>query len=450
MRLPLCVAVCLALPSALLADAPKWKAGVATQVITPKESMWMAGYASRKQPSEGKEHDLFVKSLAIEDPAGDRLVVVTSDLIGIPRSMAVEVSKQVQKKTKLPRERLMITCSHTHCGPVINDNLMDMYLMPQDEAKKVGPYTEKLTAWMVETIVKSIESLSPATLEVGLGAAGFAKNRRKPTNKGIVNDENPDGPVDHDVPVLAVKRDGKLLAVVFGYACHNTTMQYLLFSGDYAGFAQINLEEKHKGAVAMFWAGCGGDQNPLPRSKIDLCKKYGKQLSDSVDAVLGKKMTPVTGKLTAKYAEIAIPFGELPTKEALTADTLSKEHARKQRAKRLLEALAKDGKLDDHYRHYPVQAWGLGEQVTWLALGGEVVVDYSRRLKKEHKGDRTLWVTAYANDVMAYVPSARVLKEGGYEGDSSMVFYGQPTKWGASIETKIVEKAGELIKEATK
>jgi hypothetical protein len=283
-----------------------------------------------------------------------------------------------------------------------------------------------------------------------MGEAGFAMNRRKKTDKGFINAANPDGPVDHDVPVLAVKRDGKLVAVVFGYACHNTTMQYYLFSGDYAGFAQINLEAKHEGAVALFWAGCGGDQNPLPRSKIELCKKYGKQLSDSVDAVLAKKMTPVSGKLTAKYAEIALPFDALPTKQKLTADTLGKDHALKQRAKRLLAVLEKDGKLDDHYRHYPVQAWGLGDQVTWLALGGEVVVDYSRRLKKEHKGKRALWVTAYANDVMAYIPSERVLKEGGYEGDSSMIYYGQPTKWGPSIEKKIVEKAGELIEGVTK
>src|SRR5205823_4929786 len=115
--------------------------------------------------------------------------------------------------------------------------------------------------------------------------------------------------------------------------------------------------------------------------------------------------------------------------------------------KLLLETIRKDGKLDDHYRHYPVQAWGLGDQVTWLALGGEVVVDYSRRLKKENAGKRTLWVTGYANDVMAYVPSERVRKEGGYEGDSSMIFYGQPTKWGEGIEAAIVGKANEQLEQ---
>ena len=88
--------------------------------------------------------------------------------------------------------------------------------------------------------------------------------------------------------------------------------------------------------------------------------------------------------------------------------------------------------------------WKLGDQLLWVALGGEVVVDYSRRLKKELAGPRAVWISAYANDVMAYIPSLRVLKEGGYEGDTSMIYYGMPTKWGAPIEEKIIAKVHEL------
>jgi hypothetical protein len=430
-----------------LADAPAWKAGVAVQVITPAEPMWLAGYASRTKPAEGKEHDLYVKALALEDPAGTKAVVVTADLIGIPRSLAEAVAADLKKKTGLSRDRLMLTISHTHCGPVVADNLADMYLMPAAEASKVGPYTEKLRGWMVDVVVKAVGNLAPAQLEVGKGTARFAVNRRKPTDKGVVNAANPGGLVDHDVPVLAVRAKDKLLAVVFGYACHNTTMQYYLYSGDYAGFAQLNLQEKHKGAVAMFWAGCGGDANPLPRSKIELCKKYGKELASSVDDVLAEKMKPVTGRLATRFATIALPLAPLPGKEQWAADMLSKNHALRARAKKMLAALEKGGKIDDHYRHYPVQVWALGNEVLWVVLGGEVVVDYSRRLKKELAGKRAVWVTAYANDVMAYIPSARVLKEGGYEGDSSMIYYGLPTKWGPAVEERIVSKVHELVKE---
>jgi hypothetical protein len=440
------------LPLLLLCAPPlpaaPWKAGVAVQVITPKEPMWMAGYASRNKPAEGKLQDLYAKAIALQDPDGGKFVLLTSDLIGIPRELGEAVAAEVRKRTGLPRERLMLTVSHTHCGPVLRDNLIDMYNLPADEGKKIAPYTAKLRAWMVDVIVRALDGLKPARLAVGKGTARFAMNRRKPTPKGIINDANPDGPVDHDVPVLRVTAlDGKLMAVVFGYACHNTTLQFYKWCGDYAGFAQEYLEKKHKGAVALFWTGCGGDANPLPRSKVELCEKYGRALADAVNGVLETRMTAVEGGVKARYATIAIPFGELPDKAKLSADMLSKNHALRKRAERLYKILEAGKKIDDHYRHYPVQVWRLGGQVTWVALGGEVVVDYSLRLKKELAGEGAVWVTGYANDVMAYIPSARVLKEGGYEGDSSMIYYGMPTKWGSSIEEKIVGKVRELVKE---
>jgi hypothetical protein len=241
--------------------------------------------------------------------------------------------------------------------------------------------------------------------------------------------------------------DGKLRAVVFGYACHNTTLQFYRWCGDYAGFAQQYLQEKHPGAQALFWTGCGADANPLPRGTVALCEKYGRELADAVEAVLGGTMTAVRGDSAARYAEIALPFDKLPGKEKWAADLLSKQYAVRKRAERYSKVLREGGRIDDHYRHYPVQVWRLGEQVTWVALGGEVVVDYGLRLKKELRGERAVWVTAYANDVMAYVASRRVLAEGGYEADSSMIYYGQPTKWAPEVEEKIVGKAHELVKE---
>ncbi len=426
----------------LCAADPTWKAGVATRVITPAESMWMAGYAGRKAPGEGKETELYVKALAVESPAGTRAVLVTSDLIGIPRSLAEDVRAAVAKKPGLKREQLMLTCSHTHCGPVVADNLEDMYPMPEAEAKKIAPYTRRLRGLFAEAITDAVSKLAPARLSVGQGTARFAVNRRQVTDKGIINGFNPDGPVDHAVPVLRVEdAKGKLIAAAFGYACHNTTMSYLRWSGDYAGFAQIEVEKKHPGAVAMFWTGCGADANPLPRGKVEQAKGYGKQLADAVNDTLAGKLVPVEKGLSMKYEEIALPYARVPTKEQVEAQTKSKNLAERKRAEKLMKVLKDGGKIDDHYRHYPVQVWKVGP-VTWVALGGEVCVDYALRLKKEMAG--TVWVAGYANDVMAYVGSRRVLKEGGYEADSSVVYYGLPSRWADEAEGLIVKKAKAL------
>jgi Neutral/alkaline non-lysosomal ceramidase, N-terminal len=427
--------------------ADGFKAGTAAKVITPSEPLWMAGYANRNKPCETKRHDLWVKALALEDSAGHRFVLLTSDLCGIPRSVSEPVCAEVMKQTSLIRGELMLTCSHTHCGPVVRDNLIDMYDMPADQPAKIRAYTEKLRGWMVETAVAALNDLKPATLSIGEGTARFAVNRRQVTDKGIINGCNPEGPVDHSVPVLKVEdADGTLKAVVFGYACHNTTMQFDEWCGDYAGFAQIEVEKKHPGALAMFWIGCGADANPLPRSKIDLCEQYGKELAAAVEDTISRKTAPLMDKVTARYAEIDLPFDTIPGQDKWAAETLSKNHATKTRAKRMLDLLESGKPIPAGYPHYPVQVWRFGDQLTWVALGGEVVIDYNRRLRKEMAGKGPVWITGYANDVMAYIPSERVLKEGGYEGETSQVPYGMPAKWAPGIEERIVVKVRDLAK----
>jgi neutral ceramidase len=296
-------------------------------------------------------------------------------------------------------------------------------------------------------MLAALKDLAPAKLSIGQGMARFAMNRREPTPKGIINGRNPEGPVDHSVPVLKVEGpDGKLKAVVFGYACHNTTMQFYEWCGDYAGFAQIELQKKHPEALALFWIGCGADANPLPRSKIELCEKYGKDLAEAVEGVLDGKMAPLTAPCRPRYDTIALPFDTIPTKEQWEADLAGKNATAKARATRMLKMLEAGQKIPESYRAYPVQVWRFGDELTWVALGGETVVDYARRLKKELTSTAAVWVTGYANDVMAYIPSERVLKEGGYEGDTSMVPYGLPAKWAPGIEEKIVSQVHKLAK----
>jgi hypothetical protein len=434
---------------AVAADAAPFKAGVASRIITPDVPMWMAGYGNRDHPSEGTQHDLTVNALALEDSAGTILVLVTSDLIGIPREFGENVAAEVQRRAGIPRERLMLTASHTHCGPVLDHNLMDMYPMSGAQRSQVARYTERLMMTTVEAILAALADRKPARLSYGTGTARFAMNRRQPTANGFINGRNPDGPVDHSVPALRVEAaDGSLRAAIFGYACHNTTLSYYRWCGDYAGFAQRDVEAKYPGAVAMFWAGCGADANPLPRGTVEHAKRYGGELADAVEGVLAKSMSPISGTLAARYATIPLAFDHVPTREQLVADAQDKKnHTRRQRGERFLKMLDSGGSIPREYPRYPVQVWRLGDGPLWISLGGEVVVDYGLRLKKELAGMHPVWVTGYANDVMAYIPSERVLKEGGYEGDTSMLPYGQPSKWQAGLEEKIVGKVKELARQ---
>jgi putative membrane-bound dehydrogenase-like protein len=434
-------------PHSSYAAEGEYKAGVAVKVITPTEPMWMAGYAARNKPSEGKVHDLYAKALCLQDARGKKLILVTTDLIGIPRPLAEKVTQAVEKKHSIPRSAIMLTSSHTHCGPVLRANLIDMYGLNPQEARKVEQYTDKLTQDLIELIDSAVQKLEPVQLQFGEGAASFAINRREPTPKGIVIGVNREGPVDHSVPVLVVRKgDGKPWVIVFGYACHNTTLSFYQWCGDYAGFAQLGVEKAFPGAVAMFWSGCGGDANPHPRGTLELCEKHGQELAEAVRKTVLGSLQPIRGPFSTRYDTVTLKIETVPTREQLNADLLSKNPAVQRRAQRLLQELETRGRISDTYPYYPIQTWTLGDQVHWVALGGEVVVDYALRLKKELPPKPAIWVTAYANDVMAYIPTARLLREGGYEADFSQIYYGMPGKWSAAIEeliiTKVKQQAG--------
>jgi hypothetical protein len=278
-----------------------------------------------------------------------------------------------------------------------------------------------------------------------VGRATFAVNRRNNPEGDVPRRRQADslvGPVDHDVPVLAVHgSEGKLRAIVCGYACHATVLDDYLVSGDWPGAAQTEIERRHPEAVALYWAGCGADQNPVPRRNVEFVTRYGRQLADAVDAVLESPLQTIDSQLEVDYEEIDLPFATLPTRGELEKSAASMPPYSFW-ARHLIATWDREGSLPATYP-YPVQVWQLGSDLQWVFLGGEVVVDYALRLKSE-LGPQKTWVASYANDVMGYIPSRRVLGEGGYEGGESRYYYGLPAVWSSDVEQTIVDAAHRL------
>jgi hypothetical protein len=486
-RVFLSFAISLAATSSLAdaTDGAEWRAGAAKTAITPTEPIWMSGYGSRDHAAEGTLHDLWCKALAIEDPNGTRALLVSLDLCGISKSVSDEVCARLKLKLGLDRAAIMIACSHTHTGPMIENNLETMFELSAEENAKIKSYTRSLEDKIVTTATEAFAKLEPARLAWANGTATYAVNRRNnPEAKVPELRERGElkGPIDHDVPVLCVRSlDGQIRSVVFGSACHATVLSFYQWSGDHPGFAQIELEKNHPGAVALFFAGCGADQNPLPRRTVEHAEQYGKELAASVDAVLRGAMNPLGDRLAARFELLDLPFESVPSSEELKTQIQKGNAYEKRRAKILLARVEKGQRLSPSYP-YPVQVWKFADEtaiaptgkrtdqnsalsgqnsasstqysvlstrnsastLTWIALGGEVTVGYSLRLKRELGPGRT-WVAGYANDVMAYIPTRRVWDEGGYEGAGAMVYYGLPTRWSSDVEELIVTKVHELV-----
>ncbi len=427
-------------------DQGGWKAGVARVAITPEESLWMAGYAARTKPADGTLTELHAKALAFEDATGTRAVMVTTDLISIPRVLREQVSREVFEKHQLAPAALLLNCSHTHCGPVVKDDLemSVVYQLDADQRQRVEAYFVRLKGQLVELIGAALAELKPAKLGYSHARCGFAMNRRLPIAGGFRNSPYPEGPVDHDVPVLRVESpDGKLLAVAFGYACHNTTTSLQQFNADYAGYAQSELEKQHPGVTALFVMGCGGDQNPYPRGQIEWAMTHGKSLATAVEAALLPEAKPLEGELKFSLETVDLDFVPV-TRNDLLQRLGSKDVYDQRSAEALLEESQREGKIRESY-NYPIQVIQWGDDLTMVALAGEVVVDYSLRLKRE-LGDTPLWVAGYSNDVFAYIPTKRVLLEGGYEGVGAMRYTALPGPFQPTVEEKIVSKVHEMVK----
>jgi neutral ceramidase len=414
--------------------AADYKAGVARLIITPEQTMYLSGYANRKHSSEGELHDLWAKALAIEDSKGGRIVIVSTDLVGLPRAITDTVGARVMKDYNLDRARLVINSSHTHTGPLIRGNFANVLALSAAEQSRVNEYSRSLTDQLVGVVGAALGDMAPANLSFGNGAAGFAINRR-----------TPNGPTDHDVPVLTVTTpEGKLRAVLFGYACHNTTLtgEFYQFSGDYAGFAQIAVEKAHPGAPALFLMLCGGDQNPSPRRSIEYAEKHGAELAAAVGRVLAGKMSPVRGEIRAAFQSVDLEFA-IHTRETFESRLADANVFRVRHAKAML-ATYDQGYPIRRYP-YPVQAAAFGKDLTLVALGGEVVVDYALRIKREY-GSQRIIVAGYSNDVMSYIPSLRVLKEGGYEAADAMIYYGLPGPYNDDVEDTIMGAIHQVMK----
>jgi len=454
---------CLAIMASLVgtSGAEKfWKAGVARSNITPTNALWMGGYAGRNHPADGKATDLWLKALALEDAAGRRAVIITADLLAIRGPLYSNCLPRLKARFGLEGQQVLLTASHTHCGPLVPNWGRSLSALDASDRSATEHYAEGLEDQVVETAGRALAELKPVRLAAGQGSTGFGANRRNDAEADrprLVREGALVGPVEHSVPVLAVYGlDGKLTAVLFGYACHNTTLtrDFYQYCSDYAGFAQAELEKSHPGAMALFFVGCAGDQDPVVRGGLGLAERYGNMLAAAVEETLLAPPVPLAPTLKTAMETIPLNLGAVPGEADLLPLTTNQTAYIRRWATGLLADI-KAGRAIERSYPYPVQVWQLGQQ-RLITLGGEPVVDYALKFKREF-GPQT-WVAGYANEVMCYIPSLRVLNEDkppvaskswGYEGSQAMLVLGLPARrWADDVEDAITASVERLAKKA--
>jgi putative membrane-bound dehydrogenase-like protein len=415
-------------------------AGAARVDITPTQAIRLNGYGGRSEPSEGVAQQLWAKAIAIGE--SEPVILITADLIGVPDWITREVTKRISRKIPFDQSRLAICATHTHTGPTIKGVLENIFMadIPEDQMAVIDDYSKQLITHLTKIAMEALENRQPASLRWGKGTVDFAINRRSLKN-GIWTGfgEVPTGPVDHSLPLLQISANGRTIALLVNYACHCTTLggNFNQIHGDWAGRAAELIEADHPGANAMIAIGCGADANPKARGKFDSIEPHATALATEVNRLLSSKLTPITAAPKTQLRRIELPFDPMPKKsewEKLAAPKSRYSYY----AKKILVRLA-EGQAIRKSLPYPIQTWTFGDDLAMVFLAGEVVVDYSHRLKEIFDGDR-LWVNAYANDIPSYIASRRLYDEGGYEVDRSMWYYDKMRRLSKDTEELVLDE----------
>jgi hypothetical protein len=424
-----------------LSTAGDCRVGVAKVDVTPDYPIRLNGFGFRRTESEGVRKQVWAKALAVQAADESPVMVIAIDTLCIPHWLREDVVEHC--KDKVPADRIALTATHTHTAPMLRGVAPTIFStpIPDEHLAHIERYSDDLKAKVLDVADAALADLKPARLAWAIGKVTFAMNRR-----------TAGGPVDHDFPLLvAFDIKAQVRAVWANYACHCVTLAENQVGGDWAGYAQQSIERDYPAATALISIGCGADSNPSARDKVEIAEAQGLEVAREVKRLIDEKPKLLASKITSKLDRITLALAPLPTREDW------EKRAKEQspigfHARAMLDKLDRGEKLLTEI-DYPVQSWSFGNELAMVFLPGEVVVDYSKRLKSELDG-RRLWINAYANDGPGYIPSERILREGGYEGGGAMVYYGIPGPYAAGLEDKIVaaveKQLGDLFGAAKK
>jgi hypothetical protein len=422
----------------------RYKAGAASVCSTPDEPFWLAGYAVRTAPASGKISDLFVSALALEDETGQRFVIASAEIIVVNAEISNRVADVIQRRHGLSRHQLLLAATHTHYAPEFRKDKQLFFHISDEYGAKLPAVAEKLVTAFTDAIDQALARLEPVRLFARQATAGFAHNRRR---RGVkAGKPSTDDTLDQDVPVLdCVDAAGNRKAIVFGYACHCTTIppEDLRYCGDWAGFAKEQLQQTNSGATALFIPGPGADQDPEPRGSLELSRRYGQELAQSVQNALDNPGIEITGPIRIGWEDVRLSL------EPITRETVAKmletdDPPQQVKAKFLIEQLERGEELITSYVA-PIQVVHFGSELLLVALSGEPVIDWAHKIKHAVKSSPLVWVAGYCNDIFDYVPTRRIQAEGGYEGGRANLWNWIPAPFTEDVEDRITAAVERLV-----
>ncbi|MCS7254620.1 MAG: neutral/alkaline non-lysosomal ceramidase N-terminal domain-containing protein [Armatimonadetes bacterium] len=391
--------------------------GIGKATITPPLGTPLAGFAHRKnQGAEEVLDDLEVRAFWLQDEIDKRnaTAIVTADIISFGSLLTGELQSKVKTQFGLPPERLLLAASHTHSGPQTCENMVGC----GDFIPEVVTIVRK---GILEALSQARYNLSPVKITIGRGRCeGYAINRRLFRDGVCLFAPNPNGVRDDDVTVIAFHdiTSDSVIAVLFHFTCHPTTMGDFRITADYPGAARRFIE-KTLNCSAGFLPGCFGDIRPnctfIGSTRFRLGQPedvviFGEALGKEVIRILQSELIPVTPLLNGQMMVVELPFARLPNSLQQEPSTCP----------------------------LTIQRLDIAREITLIAMNGEICCDYGLFIKRLYH-DRFIIPMGYCNGMVGYICPSRYFEEGGYEPLESFKYMKLPAPFSPEIETTIKE-----------
>lgn len=420
---------------------------VGKESITPQWPIQMAGYTGRTSPSIGV-HDLLYSKVLLLDDGLKKVMFISLDLCMIDRVFVFELKKEIQNKHSLNGEDILVHTIHTHSGPV---SFLDEVVFATDH-EEVIKYREFLKQKILRSVDACMSSSFEGTLSIGKGETYIGMSRRQKTINGFQIGPDPQTPIDRSTHTLVIHdMDHNIKAILFSCPCHPVVLypQNLLISADYPGAACRELEHKFPGSAAIFFAGAGADINP---AILVADHKYrdtfmsdveftGKVLANDVCNIMRCGMKKVMLALKTHLGEIMLPLGDFKIKEfenmLLSDNERTEEYAKKMLKKIDSMETPKECGLQCAYIE-------LSDDVRIIALEGEICNQIGVNIKS-HFEEGASMVFGLTNGWVSYIPTKKILNEGGYEAQCAYTKSGLPGAFAENTEEVIIDYIKKLI-----
>jgi hypothetical protein len=377
------------------------------------------------------DHTLSARSMAIKSK-GKTVVIVTLDLTGFDYSFGKQIKDEIYRKHKIPASAIIINASHTHFAPV---SQWFPTFGEHGQIPDTNYFNKILKRGIIRSIEKALDNMTPSTLYFGRGTTNIGHNRSSADNET---------PYDQTVDVLKVQNAAKKISnVLFITGCHpvfrNEGKEGVAISANYPGVSRKMLEEKTGAGNALFVQGCAGDINPRDEDH----RKTGTDLGNDVLKILAGDMTPIDGDISYTLDSLLVPTNPWSKEKIINL----KEDALKLPGDVQAEKDVRWANLMMGYYEHNNVPKTMPEYIQTITIGKWKLVGLSREVVTEYgPAIRAIWpdkyvtVAGYCNEVPSYLPVARHINAGTYEGVGSFFWNAQPSLFPVDIFDRVIDK----------